>query len=144
MQHKPLVARYLYCTLGAAIFSLACSGNAWAGVRKMECREWRGGPAGDFLGSYIFSFDDAGTLSVVFKPVPQYNWLFATKVKKWVRLWEKDGKAVFYGVVDDVMGPVKLLSLDFAKGKMFDYSLGGLAEDANSRSLTRKECRRLD
>jgi hypothetical protein len=139
-----MIFRRLYCVLGAAIFALLCLSDTWAAELKMECDEWRGGPAGDFLGSYIFSFDDSGTLNIVRNPAGQNNWLFGTNVKKWTLAWKKDGRAVFYGVDDDLMGPVKILSLDFGKPRMFDYSLSGVAEDANSRSLTRKECHQLN
>jgi hypothetical protein len=115
---------------------------AWGGMRKMECREWRG--TGDFLGTYTFSLNENGILSIIFKPKGQFNWLFATNVKKWTLAWEKDGRVLFYGLDGDVMGPVKVLSLDFAKLKMFDYVLGGVSEDSDSRSLTRKECHRVD
>jgi hypothetical protein len=141
-----MIARRKYSTFGVAIAALLWSSSAWCNVWRMECKEWRGpSPGGDFLGSYFFSFNDTEkTLVVVHKPVPEMNWLFGTKVKKWTLMWEKDGQVVVYGTDDDFTAPLKLLSLNFGKPKMFDYSLGGLTEDTNSRSLTRKECQRLN
>jgi hypothetical protein len=131
--------RWLFLVI-ISLFILPSTVNA--AIYKMECREWRS--TGDYLGGYIFSFD-SGTksLSIVFKPQAE-NWLFGTKVKKWILLWEKDLDAVFYGIDDDFTGPVKLLTLKFSTAKLFEYSAGGLAEDHGLVSLTRKECRRLD
>jgi hypothetical protein len=130
-------------TIAAVIFALIWSSDTWASTRKMECREWMGA---NFLGSYVFSFnDDDGSLEVVSKPAGQDNLLIATDVKKWTLMWQGDGRAVFFGTDDDLNGHVKLLSLNFAKPAMFEYSLGGFVEEnGQSNGATGKECRRLN
>jgi hypothetical protein len=114
----------------------------------MECREWQGAPGREFLGTYIFSLDDKGELSVVQKPEGPFNALFGRNVNKWTLLKEEEGHAVFYGITDDSFGPVKILSLNFGSPKMFDYSLGGITEEKSLEKPlggpTRKECKRIN
>lgn len=131
------------------IMLLTLPSAARAAVYKMECRERR--VNGEYLGSYVFSFDpDAKSLSIAYQPEGEIweqtklNPLFGAKVKKWNLLWQKELDAVFYGIDDDLTGPVKLLTLKFSVVKMFVYSLGGLVEDKGWVDRTRKECRRLD
>jgi hypothetical protein len=130
-------------TITAVIFVLIWSNDTWASMRKMECREFSGA---NFIGSYVFSFDDDnGSLDVVSKPAGQDNLLVAAAVKKWSLIWASDGRAVFFGTDEDFNGRVKLLSLNFAKPAMFEYLLGGFVEDSSQpSSVTLKECRRLN
>jgi hypothetical protein len=133
---------------GFAVFLSFLPLGASATVYKMECREWRGAPNSDYLGSYVFSFDSKSkSLSISYKPelkTMEVNALFGANVKTWTLIWEKDLSAVFYGIDDSGLDPVNLLILKFSIGKMFDYSLGGLSDDNHLTSLTRKECRRLN
>lgn len=110
---------------------------------QLECREFS---HANFIGSYLFSFhDDDGSLEVTSKPVTQDNLLAVSDVKKWTLIWASDGRAVFFGLGDDLNGHVKVLSLNFAKPSMFEYVLGGLVEDNGQPSdVTLKECRRLN
>jgi hypothetical protein len=131
-----------HCTaIAALIFALIWSGDSWANMWKMECREFS---SANFIGSYVFSFDDDnGSLDVVSKPAGQDNLLVAAGVKKWSLIWASDGRAVFFGTDEDFNGRVKLLSLNFAKPAMFEYLLGGFVEDnSQPSSVTLKECRR--
>jgi hypothetical protein len=71
-----------------------------AAVYQMECREWRSAQSGgDYLGSYVFSFDsNSKSLSISYKPEMKtlgMNALFGTNVKTWTLLWEKDLNACF-------------------------------------------------
>jgi hypothetical protein len=51
---------------------------------------------------------------------------------------------VFYGIDDDPLDLVKLLTIKFSVGAMFWYLVGGWSENRHLVSLTRKECRRLN
>jgi hypothetical protein len=128
---------------------LISTGAARAAPYRMECHEWRSGD-GEYIGSYIFSYDPSTkSLSIEYHPEglfwreQKFSMLFGWKVKRWKLLWEKDLDAVFYGITDGAVDPVKLLTLRFSTAKMFDYSTGGL-DDPWSSITIRRECRRLD
>jgi hypothetical protein len=129
---------------------LICLLGTEARAAVMECREWQPGATGAYLGSYVFSFDSkTKVLSVSYKPDSQWNFLphilFGGTIRRWRLIFENEGRAVFYGIDDDVFGPVKLLSLDFGKATMFNYSFAGISEDSGlEKGETRKQCRRLD
>jgi hypothetical protein len=136
--------------------AIALAGSAFgadASVYQMECREWRGTTEhkpsyADLLGSYLFVYDtDAKTLSVTLRAVEEplnFNALFGWGVKTWKLLWTNELRATFYGTDDDFTGPVKILTLDFARAKAFHYATGGDFEEEFLGDLTQRECQRLN
>jgi hypothetical protein len=122
--------------------------NALADTLRMECKEWSMGGYPDpdhFLGTWIFTVDAA--LAVEKRPGPKMTsaLMFAPKVKKWTWLVEKEGHFVFYAIEnDDETGPLKLLSLDFAKSHFFYYQVGGEVEEVVKGIETPKRCKRLN
>jgi hypothetical protein len=145
MNISTAVRQLLGLVLIIVLLALPCA--AIAAPHRMECREWTG--AGDYIGSYVFSFDPGTkSLSIEYRPEgllwreSKINPLFGAKVKHWNLVWQKGLDAVFYGIADSATDPVKLLTLRFSSAKMFDYTTGGLYDPMPS--LTRKECQRLD
>jgi hypothetical protein len=139
--------------LSLAIALAGSSFGAEASVYQMECREWVGttdhqSSYADPLGSYMFVYDtDTKALSVTLRPAAgplNFNALFGRGVKTWTLLWTKESRATFYGTENDFTGPVKILTLDFAKAKAFHYNTGGDFEDLYAVDLSQRECRRLN
>jgi hypothetical protein len=113
-----------YLTRLAAVL-VASSTVADASVTEMECREWRGTTEGkpsyaDPLGTYIFVYNtDAKSLSISFTREGRLDALFGDHVKAWKVLWAKELRATFYGIDHDFTGPVKILTVDFARARAF-------------------------
>lgn len=125
--------------------------NALADTLRMECKEWSMGGYPDpdhFLGTWIFTVDAASKgLAVEKHPGPEMTTalMFAPTVKKWTLLVERERHFVFYAIEnDDWTGPLKLLSLDFAKPNFFDYQVGGEVEEVTKGLDTPKKCKRLN
>ena len=112
---------------------------------RMECQVATGEP----LGGYSFSFDTvSGSLSTTLQPTIDVHLMFAWDVKRWKLLLARGGHAVFYDIAADtpgnqVVGPVKILSLNFEKPNMFTYWMGGETDEAKIPPYQTK-CRRLN
>ena len=137
--------------IALALVSCLLAAPVRADQLKMECQVAQAVGAKEPLGAYAFVFDTAsGSLSVQLEPLPKgdVHYLFGWDVKKWKLLSARNGHAVFYDVADDSwgsqqVGPVKILSLNFASPNMFTYWMGGELGEATVPQ-PKTNCRRLN
>jgi hypothetical protein len=118
--------------LAISLFALIVgTSEAFGKLREMECREWIDR---EFRGRYHFVVDsDIETVKVEWVPHKEDNKKLFEPDAPWHKLWQNDTgrKVVIYAVNKNQWQswyPIRFFSLDFEGVRLYEYTLGGIAE----------------